>query len=93
MLHHFVIVYTNFVSFSDYKLTNGLKDIAYEIKLRKMCGDDGGNTSMKNVSAVANEVELKFDFPIQTSEDLNYFLDSLNDISYRDVMVCNNSMA
>lgn len=49
---------------------------------------DDGKMLIKNVSQTVNEVELKFDFPIKRSEDLNYFLDSLNDKHYRDVMVC-----
>lgn len=29
-----------------------------------------------------------FDFPIKKSADLIYFLDSLNDKHYREIMVC-----
>ncbi|KAJ6642208.1 hypothetical protein Bhyg_07155 [Pseudolycoriella hygida] len=67
----------------DYKLTNGLKDIEYQIKLRKMYPD--GKPLIENISITSNE--LKFDFPINTSADLFYFLDSLNDQDYRDVML------
>lgn len=49
---------------------------------------DDGQTVMENVPQTLNEIELKFEFPIKTSKDLNYFLDSLNDKQYRDVMVC-----
>lgn len=42
----------------------------------------------KNVSQTLNEDELKFDFPINTSEDAKYFLHCLNDKQYRDAMVC-----
>lgn len=48
---------------------------------------DDGKEPIQNIQQTVNEVELKFDFPIKTSEDLNYFLDSLNDKLYRDVMV------
>lgn len=43
----------------------------------------------KNIVSL-DEDELKFDFPINTSEEAKYFLHSLNDKQYRDVMVCTN---
>lgn len=59
----------------------------YQIKLQKHLYEDG-KVSARNVSRTINEIELKFEFPIRTSEDLNYFLECLNENDYRDIVVC-----
>lgn len=48
---------------------------------------DNEESFVKNDGQTIDEVELKFEFPITTAENLNYFLESLNDKHYRDVMV------
>ncbi|XP_037035558.1 longitudinals lacking protein, isoforms H/M/V isoform X4 [Bradysia coprophila] len=70
----------------DNKLTSGLKGIEYQIKLQRRICDDG-KPLKEPFSQTITETELIFDFPINKSEDLIYFLDSLNDKHYRDVML------
>lgn len=73
------------ISLLDYKLSNGLKDIEYQIKLQRGVVFDDNKTW--NAPPTPNDKELKFQFPIKTPEDLNYFLVCLNEDQYKDAMV------